>query len=444
MLAKRVYPWGQETMFKAFRKLWNDKRGNALIIFGASLPLIMGAAGLASDTIQWALWKRELQRAADSAAIAGVYAKVQSGSYDAAVTTDLARNNDIADITVNKNVSSAPSAGAYMSDANAVRVTLSAKHQLSFSSMFMLATPTISATATATIVPAGDYCVVSLVNTGTTGISVGGTTDVDLGCGMITNSTSMDAAVAFGNSTVHASPIAAVGGIDAADNWDDDTVLLPFTMAQADPFKNVNPPTPSGCQKFSDLDVGNNNKPGGVVDLSSQTGIICIKENGGTPASLEIKGDVRLGKAIYVLDATSLKMTATAAKLSCNGCTIILTSSSTANPDSTIGGVDLSGGTANLVSPETGTYKGISIYQDRRAATGATNTISGNVGSSFEGAFYLPKQEVKFVGTSGVTFKCVQMVAWTVVFSGTSEVVNDCSGPGGGTTFAGQAVRLVE
>lgn len=431
-------------MLKAFKKLWNDKRGNALIIFGASLPMIMGAVGLASDTIQWALWKRELQRAADSAAIAGVYAKVQGASYNDAVTTDLARNNDIAGITVNTSATSAPSAGSYTSDANAVRVSLQAKQQLSFSSMFMSSAPTITATATATIVPSGDYCVVSLVNTGTTGISVGGTTDVNLGCGMITNSTSMDAAVAFGTSTVDASPIAAVGGIDAADNWADDTVLLPFTMAQADPFANVNAPTPSGCQKFSDYDVGNNNKPGGVVDLSSQTGTICIKETGGSPASLDIKGDVRLGSATYVFDATSLKMTASAAKLSCNGCTIILTSSSTASPDTTIGGVDLSGGTANLVSPETGPYKGISIYQDRRAATGVQNTISGNVGSSFEGAFYFPKQEVKFVGTSGVTFKCVQMVAWTVVFSGTSSVENDCSGAGGGGTFAGQAVRLVE
>lgn len=431
-------------MLNAFKKLWNDERGNALIIFGASLPLIMGSAGLASDTIQWALWKRELQRAADSAAIAGVYAKVQGGSYDAAITTDLLRNNDVKDITINKDVSSSPNAGAYTSDANAVRVALSAQYKLSFSSMFMSATPTIKATATATIVPSGDYCVVSLVNTATTGISVGGTTNVNLGCGMITNSTSMDAAVAFGDSTVDASPIAAVGGIDASDNWTDDTVLLPFTMAQADPFANVTPPTPAGCKKFSDYDVGNDNKPGGVVDLSSQTGTICIKENGGSPPTLDIKGDVRLGAATYVLDATSLKMTSNNAKLSCTGCTIILTSSSTANPDSTIGGVDLSGGTARLVSPETGPYKGISIYQDRRAATGVQNTISGNVGSSFEGAFYFPKQEVKFVGTSGVTFKCVQMVAWTVLFSGTSSVENDCSGAGGGGTFAGRAARLVE
>ncbi len=163
-------------MLKAFKKLWNDKRGNALIIFGASLPMIMGAVGLASDTIQWALWKRELQRAADSAAIAGVYAKVQGANYSDAVTTDLTRNNDIAGITISTSATSAPSAGAYTTDVNAVRVSLQAQEQLSFSSMFMSAAPTITATATATIVPSGEYCVISLENTATTtGITVGGT-----------------------------------------------------------------------------------------------------------------------------------------------------------------------------------------------------------------------------------------------------------------------------
>ena len=223
-------------MLKAFRKLWNDKRGNALIIAGASLPLIMGSVGLASDTIQWALWKRELQRAADSAAIAGVYGKIQGASYSDAATQDLVRNNDVADITVNSVFQNSPSTGSYTSDPNAVRAILSVKHRLSFSSLFMSAEPTITATATATIVPTGDYCVVSLESTATTGISVGGTSSVNLGCGMITNSTSMDAAVAFGTSSVNASPIAAVGGIDASDNWATGTQLLPFTMAQDDPF----------------------------------------------------------------------------------------------------------------------------------------------------------------------------------------------------------------
>jgi hypothetical protein len=42
-------------MISWFRKLWQDKRGNAIMIAGAMLPLVVGAAGLATDTIQWTL-----------------------------------------------------------------------------------------------------------------------------------------------------------------------------------------------------------------------------------------------------------------------------------------------------------------------------------------------------------------------------------------------------
>ncbi len=65
-----------------FRRLMKDRRGNALVIGAACLPLIVGAAGLASDTIQWTLWKRQLQRAADSAAIAGVYDRENASGSD--------------------------------------------------------------------------------------------------------------------------------------------------------------------------------------------------------------------------------------------------------------------------------------------------------------------------------------------------------------------------
>src|SRR5438309_7245776 len=69
-------------MIKWFRKLWHDRRGNALVIAGAALPLVIGSAGLASDTVQWAMWKRELQRMADSAALAGAYAKAEGTTLD--------------------------------------------------------------------------------------------------------------------------------------------------------------------------------------------------------------------------------------------------------------------------------------------------------------------------------------------------------------------------
>ena len=78
---------------QAFNRLWNDKRGNVFIIVGLSLPMLVGSAGLATDTIQWTLWKRQLQRAADSAALAGAYAKMQDQNVVSAVGADVGKNN---------------------------------------------------------------------------------------------------------------------------------------------------------------------------------------------------------------------------------------------------------------------------------------------------------------------------------------------------------------
>jgi len=194
-------------MIGFFKKLWRDKRGNALIIAAAALPLVLGSAGLASDTIQWALWKRQLQRAADSGAIAGVYAIVQDEgartNVSTAVDRDLTHNSHIG-YTTTKFVGQ-PSTGSFASDPYAVHVQLSVQKALSFSGMFMSLTPTITATATATVAPSGRYCVVSLEDTATTGITMTGNATVNLGCGMITNSTSMTAAVATGSSSVTSS-----------------------------------------------------------------------------------------------------------------------------------------------------------------------------------------------------------------------------------------------
>src|SRR5947209_19872202 len=80
-------------MISFFRRLWKNKRGNVLVIAAASMPLFIGAAGLASDTVQWTLWKRQLQRAADSAAFAGTDAKSMGDTVSSAITTDLTNNN---------------------------------------------------------------------------------------------------------------------------------------------------------------------------------------------------------------------------------------------------------------------------------------------------------------------------------------------------------------
>lgn len=433
------YDRREDGMRKFLRKIWNDKRGNALVMAGAALPLVIGSAGLATDTIQWTLWKRQLQRAADSAAIAGVYAKVQNQTVSEAVADDLEYNKhvNIALQTGYPTIAYPANTSTYNS---AVQVGLAVQKKLSFSSMFMDSPPVITANATAAAILTGDYCVVSLENTATTGISASGNTTMNLGCGMITNSTSLNAAVATGSSSVNASPIAAVGGIESSNNWASGTQLLPFTLAQEDPFKDVYPPAaswyPSG--QCPQLNVGNNS----TVDYSANAAHIgqtlCYRE-------IRVQGTLTLGPSTYVIDGGGLNVQGT---LRCTGCTIVLSSRTAATNPSSIGTVDInSSAEVDMIAPASGTYKGLVMYQDRRAPYGTSNNqinhVRGNANSSYQGAFYFPNQKAFFNGSSGMSTACVQLVARIVEFSGNSTITNTCPANSGASSFKGRHVRLI-
>jgi Flp pilus assembly protein TadG len=422
-------------MLKAFKKLWNDRRGNALIIAGAALPLVVGSAGLATDTIQWALWKRQLQRAADSAALAGVYDRIANDSstanVPAAVDDDLDRH-DHTDITL---LSGYPQVD-YPSGTNwtnPVRVTLALQKKLGFSSLFMSSPPVITTRATAATVATGVYCVVSLVDTSATGIKATGNGDIDLGCGMITNSTSLTAAIATGSSEVNATPVAAVGDIQDSDNWGG-AELLPFTVKQDDPYADVDVPSFSPCKGGGNkIQISN---PGTTVDRSSDTGVQCVSD-------IDVNGTLILGSATYVIDGGNFSA-GSQAKISCTHCTVILTNSDGGTP--TIGSADINGGAEiKMSAPDSGTYEGILFYQDRRAPESTTivNKINGNSDSLMEGAFYFPKQQLQINGTAGLNFKCAQFVSYVVEFSGNGSVNNTCPGGYGDNEIMGRHVRLV-
>ena len=421
-------------MLKAFKKLWNDKRGNALIIAGAALPLLVGSAGLATDTIQWTLWKRQLQRAADSAALAGVYDRVShdnsTGNVLNAVNNDLGRHNHT-NITL---LSGYPQVD-YPSGTNwtnPVRVTLALQKQLGFSSLFLSSPPTISARATGATVATGVYCVVSLVDTSATGIRATGNGDLNLGCGMITNSTSLTAAIATGSSEVDATPVAAVGDIQDSDNWGG-AELLPFTVKQTDPYADVNVPPFSPCKGGANKIQVN---PGVTVDRSADTGVQCVSD-------ISANGTLKLGSATYIIDGGNFSAGAQA-KVSCTNCTIVLTNSDGGTP--TIGQVDMNGGAEMIMSaPEGGTFDGILFYQDRRAPESTTivHKVNGNSNSLMEGAFYFPTQQLQINGTAGLDFECAQFVSYVVEFAGNGSINNTCPGGYGDGEIMGRHVRLV-
>ncbi len=132
---------------RRFREVLHDNSANAMVVSAFALFAMIGGAGLATDTVQWTLWKRQLQRMADSGAISGAYALAGGASASAAATAEFNRYSYIT-LSGAPTIQTPPTTGPYTGDAGAVRVVLSASRTLPFSSLFMSNTPTITAEAT--------------------------------------------------------------------------------------------------------------------------------------------------------------------------------------------------------------------------------------------------------------------------------------------------------
>jgi Flp pilus assembly protein TadG len=161
------------------KQLWNDRRGNALVLTAATLPLLHRVGRPCTDTIQWTVWKRQIQRAADGGALAGVRGLV-AGQTPLPHARRIRRSAATSRSTIMCcSATTTPTAsprirrasGPWASDPNAVRVTLSVQRRLGFSSIVPRKPPTITAQATATVVATGEYCVISLENTNATGLT---------------------------------------------------------------------------------------------------------------------------------------------------------------------------------------------------------------------------------------------------------------------------------
>ena len=128
--------------FVKLLELARASRGNVIVAAAASLPVVIGSAGLATDTLQWVLWKRQLQRQADSAALSGAFALAQGKSASTSATADISRTAEVA-LTAAPLIETPPSTGAGTGNTNAVRVAVQTSHSLAFSSLFLVTPPTI-------------------------------------------------------------------------------------------------------------------------------------------------------------------------------------------------------------------------------------------------------------------------------------------------------------
>lgn len=409
------------------RRLREDQKGNVLIIGAATLPMLLGAAGLAVDTIQLSLWKRQLQRAADSAAIAGAHALGQGASTDQAVANDL---DEHIDYDIGKNESPALSetdveSGSFAAGTlsaqpcvvravspcydQAVRVGLASERRLPFMSLFTHSLNNIEARGTAAVTGSGDFCMLALHNGPTPGVIAGGNANLDLSCGIASNSrASGDAINIFGDATIKASPLTAVGGITPGKNSYAAQVLKPFSTPARDPYASVqDPPDPGLCT--NSLNVG-------VHAETTLASGACFK-------NWDVKGHVKLteGGVYYVKDGTlDIK-----GKVSGTNVTIVLYGNGSNM-------IQNGGGVLEVTAPIAGPYKGIALFRSRTALNDSNNPVKINGGAELKvtGAIYMPGTDVWIGGNADFNVNCLQLIGRIIEFKGGGKIANRCENTG--------------
>lgn len=410
------------------KRLKSDTRGNVLMIAGAGTMAMVGAAGIGVDTVQWYLWKRQMQQAVDSSALAGALNQSQGSGWKSAAESELKRTANTA-YTI-QSMTNPPTSGDWKDNTLAVEVIATTSQRLPFSSLFLNAAPSIRVRSVAASIDDGEYCVYALAPNGK-GIDVSGDADLQFGCGVASNSAFSTSVDVGGSSKLKANPISARGGINVGsnDNIEPGTTLVPYGQEVNDPLASrmLQPPaSPANC-------LYNNKvvKPNESVTLDP--GRYC---NG-----LTIRGTVKFNPGVYIVDGGNMLMNSQA-EVSGTDVTFILT-----GPGSNIATLDISAGAVvNLTAPDSttdATWANILFFQDGSSLT-TGNTINGGADLYLDGIVYFPAGEVKFNGGSGQYAKCLMLVTYRVEMTGSGKVENDCGSDFDNYDTAARVIRVVE
>lgn len=527
---------------RTFRELRGGTSGNATLLVALGMPVLIGGSGLAVDTAQWYMWKREIQYAADQAALAGAWARSNTDSASAYVTR--ARQEFTANVSTTSTISTTPNvrlADYNGGDDNSVIVEVSASRTLPFSNFITGRATTVNAFAQASFTDGTSYtaCLIATDEDDDGAITIGGNATLTAACGLAALSTSDQSIVINGNPNIDPGWVVSAGGIDEWLSTHTDAEINEYMSGLSDPFAGLTTPTPNpnsaqtySCVNGSTTTTGdrrtktdtiytywrgsNNNNATQLTNyagagylpnvMGSWTGwsinvqLPTNSSNGtttsdSTPTVVQVSGSgnnrvfrravtrttTEIANAVTITTTTQATLnqgTYTGGfQTSCNtvfnpgvyvinggeirinaqhqvtgaGILIILKNGATIRFN---GGasINLTAATSaqlmnigGLSAAQATQFAGMLIFEDR-ASQGGSSVLNGNASTILNGKIYLPKSDITFSGTAGVTSACLLIAASNITLTGTTDMSTFCP-PGMANTdevSSGQAtIKLV-
>jgi len=422
-------------------RLLRDESGATAMIVGLGATMLVGFAGIGTEMGLWYFNHRNLQNAADSAAMSAEAAIYQrSPNYVAEAKATAARygftdGSGGVTVTVNKPPQSGPNVG----NTDDIEVIISEPQVRLFTAMFSNSALTQTARAVAQIQTNGNGCVVTLDKNSVVDLLQNGNTTLNLvACDLYVNSNAPDALDQIGNATIDAHSVYVVGGISDTARAALNTTNGTYTgvAPTADPYAGVAEPG-SGSSSCT-----NNPTPTTITSNATLSpGTFC----GGLNIT---GGNVTLNPGVYIVDGGQFAASGGAA-ITGNGVTIFLTGSG-----STYATMQITGNASlNITPPTTGATEGIGVFQDRNAPAPTCSTDSvcpmqnniGGNGAAVTGVVYFSHQTVMWNGNGATASpQCSQIVALTLQFAGNATFQTNCTGVPGVVKIGAIPARLVE
>ena len=406
------------------------RRGSVAIQLGLMMIVVLGMVALGTEITFLMFKHRQMQSAADSAALGAATAIAKGYPVDFRIEADalaaeagFVNGANGATITVNQ------------PNPTAVEVIITQPQTLSMVNLvcswygscpnIIAGLFNVSARAVAVTTATGSYCVLALNGTVSGAVTTQGTATVNLvGCSLAVASNSASSIRVSGGGTINADKVTTVGGIDlsgggiinAADGIDQNS-----TTTFNDPYANYPVPAATGSCSKTDYKL-----PGGSSPATFTGG--CTFSNGISLTG----GSLTLNSGVYVINNGGLSVSG-GSSLRGDDVTIVLTGNST---------IQIAGGaTINIVAPITGSTAGIAFF----GRTSGTSKINGGANQTIVGAVYLPNQTVEYSGGSVTNpTQCMELIANTITFTGNSNFALDCTGRPIGNISGGNLVKLVE
>jgi hypothetical protein len=430
------------TTLDRIKQFIHDRRGALLATTAAALPVVVGFAGLGVEVGMWYSDKRDLQTAADAAALSGAFERVRGNpsKLQSAATNEATRNGFLVGGDNTIAVNNPPLSGSRAADTKAVEVVLTRPHGLLFAKLFLANDVTIAARSTAAVSTTGEACVLALDRTANRALQNTGSSTVQMqGCVMASNSVAADAIYLSGSTTVNAYSLWTTGGIDNSGGSAAVTLARPATTHAwdlEDPLAGFDPGPVPPCNPSNDPSKV---PKSGLIPNGMWCGGMTI----GSSANVKMKGTYWIADGDFTINA--------GATIGCDcpnetdGVTIILTKKTVSYAHIKING----NADVQLRAPKdpNDPFRGVLIYQDRGAPT-STNTwankLNGGPTMKLEGSLYFPKQGVEFTGNNSNAHTCTQIIARVVAFTGNAYIDNSACKAAGVEPVTVTQARLVE